>query len=301
MSSCGFGGVLSARRKAESRRAAVRSGLSVVSVCLGAFMGKCIFCPFEGRLTREHIWADWLRAYIPRVEQNYDVGNVTLYKPGTAPAEVKEKLVGGDPHSRRVKCVCKACNIGWMSTLQEAAKPIVVPLLTGEDIKLGRKEQRILAAWIAMAIMCSEFGDPTRVAISQDDRDILYRHHVPPRPNWRIWIGRYRRERWRSRWAHNLICVTKKEEEQRAFLENRFYNTQSTTYTVGELYIHAISCRIPRATREFRFQAPLDNALFEIWPTRGHTLAWPPPRVLNDSEALAISTSFLDAFRRLPI
>jgi hypothetical protein len=45
------------------------------------------------------------------------------------------KVWGGDPRSRRLQIVCGPCNNGWMSDLQTAAKPTLVPLITGKSIK----------------------------------------------------------------------------------------------------------------------------------------------------------------------
>lgn len=72
-----------------------------------------------------------------------------------APPTVTSRHVAGDPKSLRVKCVCVECNTGWMKRIQDAAKPIVVPLLQGDAIALTEAQQKILASWIAMAVMCS--------------------------------------------------------------------------------------------------------------------------------------------------
>ena len=260
-------------------------------------MGKCIFCGFEGKLTREHIWADWLRAYIPKDMTSYEAGKVTVNMPGI-PDKVAAKKIAGDPHSRRVKCVCGTCNSGWMSQLQERAKPVVIPLIEGRGLKLSQRQQKTLAAWIAMAVMCSEFGDRTRIAIPQHDRDILYRHHVPPVANWRIWVASYKTTERVPRWDHRVLTIVpEKEVDQAAFAAAPFYNTQSTTYRVGELFVHAISASWRKCVVRHRLVIP-GNVLFEIWPPRTTGIAWPPARLLVDQEAGRIAAGFFDALRR---
>src|SRR5262249_31198261 len=89
--------------------------------------GRCIFCNSLG-LTREHMWADWLRNYIPRVVQEHHVA-VNTFFPKNPQNALRRRT--GDPHSTRIKCVCRTCNNGWMSQLQKRAKPYLVPMLKG--------------------------------------------------------------------------------------------------------------------------------------------------------------------------
>src|SRR5262244_643154 len=105
---------------------------------------KCIFC--EGvPLTGEHMWADWLRAYIPRTMSEHLAG-AKFDTPGKPP-QIKIRRRTGDPHARKNKCVCGPCNSGWMNDLQKAARPFLVPLLMGQKVSLHRKAQTALATW----------------------------------------------------------------------------------------------------------------------------------------------------------
>jgi hypothetical protein len=52
-----------------------------------------------------------------------DLGSATTTRPG--PLHRK-----GDARSQKLKVVCKACNSGWMSELQDRTKPVLLPLLT---------------------------------------------------------------------------------------------------------------------------------------------------------------------------
>ena len=80
--------------------------------------GRCIFCG----VTQEHMWANWLRSYIPR-ELTRHATSVEKVHPRNTEQNIQTRT--GDPHSRRIKCVCRACNNGWMSRLQENAKPFL--------------------------------------------------------------------------------------------------------------------------------------------------------------------------------
>jgi hypothetical protein len=90
---------------------------------------KCIF--WDGpkhctKLSGEHIWADWLKKYIPKDMVNHTSAQIRKY------ADREEQTVkthGGDLRSRKMRVVCEDCNTGWMSTIQQA-----VSLAAGFDI-----------------------------------------------------------------------------------------------------------------------------------------------------------------------
>jgi hypothetical protein len=263
---------------------------------------RCIFCGVVGRLTKEHIWANWLKAYIPKDMVNYQAGTVTVDGLGR-PLLERGKTVAGDPHSLRVKCVCEACNNGWMSRLQERAKPVVLPLIKGETTTLTRRKQELASAWIAMAVICAEFGDRSRVAVQPEDRQWLMTRRMPPATGWKIWIGRHQRSRLirRPHLTHYALRVVEQETGERPFRGMPFFNTQATTYVVGELHVHAISSAWPRCVSEWRFPHPYSLRLRRIWPPRSIDVRWPPKASLSNEEASFISSCFFDRLSRMII
>ncbi len=199
--------------------------------------GRCIFCGNLG-LTREHMWADWLRDYIPRMMPDHTIGSTTIF-PTHQKHTVKRRI--GDPHSRRIKCVCRKCNNEWMSGLQERAKPYLVPMLKGRATKLGRNAQTALSAGMAVIVAVSEDVDPEMVAISQSDRSRIFSTFKPP-SRWRIFIGAHRRETY-GLYTHNVMTLGTEEEFERLAGElPETANTQTTTMCLGEhLVIHVMS------------------------------------------------------------
>src|SRR5258705_11505191 len=98
-----------------------------------------------------------------------------------------------------------------------------------------------------MATMTSEFliHDKAQIAIPQSDREWLWNHRNPP-PDWRIWIGRYQRYRSAEQWVHCSVPIYNAGEEPMvAEGEAPQCNTQSTTFMVGELFVHAMSAAFP--------------------------------------------------------
>ena len=63
-------------------------------------MRECIFCGATSDITREHIWADWLKEYIAKDIDGYQAATITINQPGVA-STVREKKISGDPRSRK--------------------------------------------------------------------------------------------------------------------------------------------------------------------------------------------------------
>ena len=239
----------------------------------------CIFCGKSG-VTKEHVWADWLDPYLMTGVVNHGRMSGTIYRTH-AVREVKKQ--SGSSQSGRVRVVCRECNNGWMSVLQNEAKPILVPLLKGEKTILHRKAQSILAAWIAMFTMVAEFQSrtPRKVAISPAHRRHLMDRRMVP-SDWKIWIGYYERQSWPAVYVHNALPVSS-ESSSINHTEDGFPlpNTQTTSFVLGKLYIHAISTAVRGGINRQRVQAP---GIVQLWPIKASPTGW--SRIpLSDHEA----------------
>src|SRR5579863_3278397 len=170
--------------------------------------GRCIFCGGFG-LTKEHLFADWLRDYIPR-EMRSHVSRVALIDPPSK-RQVAEQRHNGDFHSRRIRCVCGTCNNGWMSRLQNSAKPLLAPFLLGDPTTLHKRAQRVVATWTAMTVMVGEYASRECIAIPQTDRDFLMGERQPP-PHWRIWIGAHSCQEF-PLYSHNVLPLAYEKPE----------------------------------------------------------------------------------------
>jgi hypothetical protein len=105
------------------------------------------------------------------------------------PVRTHVKSLAGDFRSRKLRVVCQACNNGWMSDVQNKAKPILIPFLTGEWPQLTYAQQVVLATWaIVFNMVYERGGPPENYAISQEDRDHVRNHQTPP-SNWHVAIA----------------------------------------------------------------------------------------------------------------
>jgi hypothetical protein len=249
--------------------------------------GRCIFCRRTG-LSKEHVWADWLKNYIPRTMKTHTRFSAIVHP---AHSEPRRKTKQGDPHTSKLRVVCENhCNNGWMSRLQNAAKPYLLPLIKGEVTALDEKAQRIIATWAAMAVMVAEYFDRYKVAISATERKYLWKNQRPP-PNWKIWIGHYERKNWPGHWVHNVLPISSKKNRIKR-MDNGLPrpNTQTTTFVVGQLYIHAASSATD-IFEKWRLTTNGARQLVQIWPLRRNIVGW-PTQTLTDREADQIAGAF---------
>jgi len=254
---------------------------------------KCIFCP-RTDMSREHVWADWLRNYIPKNMPSYSSLSAVAYPKHT---EFKKQRISGDIRSRKLRVVCERhCNNGWMSKLQEKVKPYLIPLISGDATAMDATGQGIVAAWIAMTVMVAEYFDPSKAAVSYTQRRYLYKNQAVP-ANWKIWIGHYVRGSWPAYLVHNPLPISSSKHRVRR-LDTGLPrpNTQTTALVVGELYIFAASSD----TDVFdRWEVPGEGEkLAQIWPIRRNIVAW-PTKTLTDRGADQVAGSFFLAVEEI--
>jgi hypothetical protein len=244
------------------------------------------------------MWANWLRAYIPRTLDHH---TVALTKVALKSNDQTFKRQTGDPHSRRIKCVCRDCNNGWMGKLQEDAKPFLVPILEGRSATLKRNGQIIMAAWAAMMIMVAEHLDIQMVAIPAADRRWL-RNNLRPPSHWRIWIGRHAAVS-HPLFTHNVVSMVPEKEIERIGLEAPVApNTQTSTILLGKhLIIHVMSSAVARhIIRRWKLPVTFASSLTQIWPIISAEVIWPPiGDVLLDTAIDTIAQQFFRAGDRL--
>lgn len=138
-------------------------------------------------MSREHIWAHWMREYLPEVRQSQKLEK--LYpEGGRFGKHVRRLKTSGDARGRKLKIVCAPCNNGWMSRLQSLAKPVLQPLLVSNKKTLSLRKQEILAAWAAMFTMVFETVNPEFAATTPDQRQTFMNTQVPPK-NWIVWCA----------------------------------------------------------------------------------------------------------------
>jgi hypothetical protein len=257
---------------------------------------NCIFYrPGCGRVTKEDVWPTWLTQYVPRDLKDY---SMMIEQVHPSHSDTTRQKIDGDPRSRRVKFVCGSCNNGWMSELQNRAKPYVLPLVQGSPLVLRREAQETLATWCAMSVMTSDFFYPQRPAIPQSDRDYLRSHWKPPPATWKIWIGRYVRKNWQAHWVKNAMPLEYDGRVPALSADGLpMPNTQATTIVFGQLYVHAFSSIHPSLVSIISIEK-LFEKIAQVWPVQEEFIAW-PTKPMTDRDADNIQGAICEALEGL--
>ncbi len=242
------------------------------------------------------MWADWLHNYIPRPRTQHILMSSTFYPDRS---EVEKKRRTGDPHSRKIKCVCRPCNNEWMSGMQEKVKPYLSPILENRSIILRRNAKSAISSWVVMMIMVSEYINRDMIAIPSSDR-IWFKENQRPPFHWRIWIGHHSAQN-HELFSHSVLTLASEEEVKRAGPNAaNESNSHSTTILLGDhLLIHAMSSSVAsgrRFIRRWKHPAEIAPGLIPIWPTSNVPIAWPPAlpyRGLNDAGIRLLANDFL--------
>ncbi len=189
----------------------------------------------------------------------------------------------GHSGTKKVPHVCKGCNNGWMSRMENRTRPILMPLIQGLFHPISTFDQQYLATWIAKTVMVGEYIFPKHIAVPDKERLHMYANLSPPE-NWTIWIADYRGSKWRhlAMYHHQGRLRAKPPEPGEPTTD-----THVTSIGMGHIFIQVAAC-----PPEIGFD--LENDAFRrIWPRTNLVLSWPPARPIHDTEADYVANSLM--------
>ena len=236
--------------------------------------GRCIFCT-GFHLTKEHLFADWLREIFPRSESDTHTMGVAE---GT-PWRIIQRQ--GHSGSKKIRTVCKRCNSGWISAVDDAAKYVATPLIRGEPSVITPDMQRVLAGWFAKIAAVADSRNRRRSVVTQPQRTWIMDRQEPPK-EWEIWIAPYGGSDYRDlalfqNGGHlDFSPVRGPSKEFSGY-------AQTTFLGIGKLATLVVADDFPRVDFNIGTFAQIAR---RIWPIGGE-VAWPLPYTMTDIEANA--------------
>ncbi len=203
--------------------------------------GACIFCG-KGRLSKQHVIPNWIFNHLPAEEEGYEQNvsffqNVIYNKHGavmTTPSHTSKKR-NGNLARRTVRNVCIECNGGWISVVENKAKPFLEKMIKGENIALTEEQQECVALALVIITIMKEYTNPYRDGIVIPRSQLRHIKDTLSIPEgWLISVGLISRfEVSRSRQHYSRVARDAKQID--SGLRNLF-----TTVVLGHLIFQSV-------------------------------------------------------------
>jgi hypothetical protein len=128
----------------------------------------CVFCRKDATLTAEHVLPQWIRPHV-----SDPGGRGTHTRTEIRVGEwVDERSFAAKPAALKVRSVCAACNNGWMSDLEDEAKPFLLSMINGHRRTYYRRGQCLIAMWLLKTALVA--GSKFEPALPSDFYERLY-------------------------------------------------------------------------------------------------------------------------------
>lgn len=231
----------------------------------------CLFCPNLAD-SREHLWSSWMNEVLPTKAPGSTT--YTLDREG----EDSKSWLSPKPATHTVKVVCETCNTGWMSKIEARAKPIMVPLLRGEERELHKADQEALAAWAYLKTVIAEHLNPRTATIPELHRRWLHDHVLPPTGVF-VFVAAAELEKH----SDTFYLNKKLRIDHGPPLPPEESNGYVATMAIGQLVLQIGGTLFEKV--EMVHQAPFDKLVNRIWPFQ-KAISWPgiflAPRQLGE-------------------
>jgi hypothetical protein len=244
-------------------------------------------------MTKQHVWPDWLKSVIPRVGNKHSrlTTRVTFdQQKVTIVPKLHEH--NGAIGSHKLRIVCASCNNGWMSQIEQQSKSLLTDLIKGIDIVLDKENQQLLCDWIMMTTMVAEFTDHYTISIPYEHRNSIKNELFPP--GWKIWIGRYEGIKSTPYYKHHGARLVSINRDTNLINQTGLYskfNTQFSTFIVGQLFIHVASTMI--VEQQFETNEQMNHFLKQLYPIVQTEIKLDTLQTINDVLAYSITDYFI--------
>jgi hypothetical protein len=232
-------------------------------------MRACIFCGDRVN-SKEDAWPLWLMRQLGNTEMGIVEAQRGMHPP-------KKWL--STKYPLRIGFVCKTCNNGWMSELENRVKPVIERFFLDEQVTLDQNAQTILAIWSCKNAMVYEAlrYNPPWFFTTQERNTFRESLHLPSQTS--IWIAK-------SIGLTGLFCsasdlngiATESHNQVKAYV---------TTMGFGPIAIQILNGKFSTPihqnitiTGDLQ-PGPWEQTTIQIWPISNDKVSWPNEIGLN--------------------
>jgi len=220
----------------------------------------CIFCKEEKEKSKEHIWPKWLQIEVGGNTKGIYTG--TYYSminpfPHSTRKHVGDTLVLGD--------VCKDCNNGWMSKLEEDFKPILSKLLSNKQYitSLTKSERHSIAVWSFKTAMVINAGSNYRKIIPDNHYFHLYKHQTVIK-NVKIDLG-FIKSKNELLWIQSPVGAGLMRTSEKELFHNLLISSYKISLQIKSLGIRVTYFPTAKETG-YQIEFNEENKSIRIWP-----------------------------------
>lgn len=254
----------------------------------------CAFCGSIGRMTKEHVWPQWLRSqgpahqlWSPRFQgqrapldgtyaTNNDQGVVEhVSQPGPAASTFLATVTTK---------VCGPCNRQWNERLEKPVQQLLGPVFAGGTTALTTVDQRLLAAWAIKCFVAYARGtkDPRVDPFPASERRRQAKPAADPHDRWDLWIG----------WSPGADAAHMSLAVREIALSHRDddltypppYNTAVCWLAANGVILFGLwrPDTFPRDVAGLLIPPELQGGLTRLWPTDVPEPRWPTRQLPSD-------------------
>lgn len=221
----------------------------------------CVFCRQPGRLTNEDAFPRWLIAHV--FTRGREVSQRWGDRRGMTGFTSKKQNV-------TVRRVCATCNNGWMSALEGAARPLLLPWIDGTRTRLLYDPQQTIATWAIKTTMMLQYTPMHQagIVIPAAHYEALGARKTRPPDGVEVLIGNEREMPPGALFGIRGIAVVGQELTGLAPTVGRYMGYEATLIARG-LVLKVLGHTGPpaaRLTREVMIEPEL--GLTQIWPVQ---------------------------------
>jgi hypothetical protein len=238
--------------------------------------GRCIFCKGFG-LSHEHLFSDWLREIFPRKPDDTHTFSYVEHTPGGK--EIRRQRQGHSG-SKRIRTVCRQCNNGWMSAIDERAKPAATPLIYANRKRIGSDAATTLTVWLSKTAMVGDTIHLNRSLIPQKQRTYLMEKKLPPN-GWQVWLASYAGRNWAQLAIYQHGSPLQFTPVAGPAKDSINGYLQTTVIGMGHTFALVIGTDITEAGVDL---GHLASFMRRIWPFDA-PVQWPTIPIISDNEA----------------
>ena len=166
----------------------------------------------------------------------------------------------------QVRHVCSTCNNGWMSTLEEKARPIITAVRDDSMDIITPSGQETLAFWAAKTAITGQYSTSNPIVPLREREWMFKRQECPPDTS--VWLARYTGE-GQATYHSKQLFFPKTDRDTLRKPSGVF-----VVITIGPLMLIVASLYF-RNNYRLEFLPELQEHLFQLWPSNSGAITWP--------------------------